>query len=79
MKNIGYSKIFKLKRFSIGIINDRYSPFTILLQYNNKGDHFGWNFELTLFKINFYICLDDIRHWNYAEDRPYRLDEKEDE
>lgn len=73
--NKNFTKNFGNKNFSIGVLRDPFCPFSILLYYNNKGDHFGWEFHITLFTTRFYVELIDKRHWNYKENRPETLRE----
>jgi len=45
-------------------------PFELNIRWSSKGDHAGFNFRFSIYKlfwIEFNLC--DNRHWNYEENR----------
>lgn len=70
-----FNKSFGNKVFAIGMLRDWFCPFSLMIHYNNKGSHFGWECNFTLFTWRFYIQFYDTRHWNYEFDRPMTKEE----
>jgi hypothetical protein len=53
-------------------------PFQLTFRWTNKGDHAGFRFWFSIFRLFFYeLSITDNRHWNYEEGRFYYPDEED--
>lgn len=63
-----HKKISKFKHYELECVNDNYHLFSLEFKIGFKEDHAGIKVSLSLFGVEMYMHLYDIRHWNYTKD-----------
>jgi hypothetical protein len=73
-----YRKLYKHKNIEIQFEKfDGMHKIGIELGFTMKVHHAGFTFAIDLYKYCFNIFIYDDRHWNYAKNRWYTIEEEE--
>jgi hypothetical protein len=60
-----HRQLTRLKHFEMELITDNYHLFSFEFKIGFKEDHSGVRTSLSLFGVECYLHIYDIRHWDY--------------